>query len=248
MFAAIKHRKNKAFTLVELSIVIVIIGLIIGGVTAGMSLVRQAKIRDILNINQQVNTAFNTFKLQYNYLPGDMPNATSYWPTTRDGNNNRCLYYADTNSEAIFAWEHLNLSGIYKTSLTANSGNVFLPGVNVPQTNISEVYYGIICVNQNWTAGYAGRVLDGNFLVFGRKPPAHPNNHPWYGGFTAAEAYNADIKIDDGKPGMGIVLIHVDHTSTGDCLVDATETSPTNATYKINFTTPECHMMFRLTK
>jgi prepilin-type N-terminal cleavage/methylation domain-containing protein len=71
MFKSPPLRKIMGFTLVELSIVIVVIGLIIGVVTAGQSLVRQAQIRSVLNDVNKYKTAWNAFKLQYDALPGD---------------------------------------------------------------------------------------------------------------------------------------------------------------------------------
>ena len=66
------------FTLIELSIVLIIIGLITGGILVGRDLVHAAEIRATISQEQRYNTAVNTFKLQYGYLPGDMPpNAAS---------------------------------------------------------------------------------------------------------------------------------------------------------------------------
>jgi prepilin-type N-terminal cleavage/methylation domain-containing protein len=59
----------KAFTLVELSIVLLIIGLIIGGITAGSSLIQQAKLRSLLSDSNNVTVAINSFKIQFNYYP-----------------------------------------------------------------------------------------------------------------------------------------------------------------------------------
>ena len=61
------------FTLVELSIVLVIIGLIIGGVLVGKDLIANAEIRATVSVYQQLDAAVNTFKTKYNCLPGDCP-------------------------------------------------------------------------------------------------------------------------------------------------------------------------------
>lgn len=81
----INVRKTKAFTLIELSIVVVIIGLIVAGVVAGQSLVKQAKIRGVIQNWQKYTAAVTAFQLQYNTIPGDMPNASSYWSGAPNG-------------------------------------------------------------------------------------------------------------------------------------------------------------------
>ena len=71
--------KQKGFTLLELSIVIVIIGLIVAGISAGQSLVQQAKLRSLVSESGNILTAVNSFRMQYDALPGDMNTAQSYW-------------------------------------------------------------------------------------------------------------------------------------------------------------------------
>ena len=63
----------KGFTLIELSIVLVIIGLIVGGVLTGQDLIKAATIRAQIAQMEKYNTAVHTFQLKYGYLPGDMP-------------------------------------------------------------------------------------------------------------------------------------------------------------------------------
>src|SRR3569833_319215 len=68
-----------AFTLVELSIVLVILGLLDGGVHTGQSLIRAAELRSVTTQYQRFLTAVQTFRDKYFALPGDMTNAHSYW-------------------------------------------------------------------------------------------------------------------------------------------------------------------------
>lgn len=69
-----KTALTAAFTLIELSVVLVVIGLIVGGVLVGQDLIKAAAIRATVTQVEQFNTAANTFFGKYGYLPGDMPN------------------------------------------------------------------------------------------------------------------------------------------------------------------------------
>jgi prepilin-type N-terminal cleavage/methylation domain-containing protein len=61
------------FTLIELSIVLVIIGLIVGGVLVGQDLINASHVLAQVAQITKYNTAVNTFQLKYGYLPGDIP-------------------------------------------------------------------------------------------------------------------------------------------------------------------------------
>jgi prepilin-type N-terminal cleavage/methylation domain-containing protein len=67
-----KSLATAGFTLIELSIVLVIIGLIIGGILVGQDLIRQAEIRATISQIERYNSATNTFRGKFNALPGDM--------------------------------------------------------------------------------------------------------------------------------------------------------------------------------
>lgn len=83
------HHKS-AFSLVELSIVLVILGLLVGGVLSGRSLIRAAELRGVMTEFQQWQTAINSFKAKYNALPGDMRNATQFWGQADSGTGGQC--------------------------------------------------------------------------------------------------------------------------------------------------------------
>lgn len=74
-----KPRYWHGFSLVELSIVLVILGLLVGGVLSGKTLIRSAQIRSVgVDFNRYVAATF-AFRDKYFYFPGDMPNATRFW-------------------------------------------------------------------------------------------------------------------------------------------------------------------------
>jgi len=66
------RRKSRGFTLIELSLVLVIIGLIVGGVLVGRDLIAAAELRSQITQLVQYNTAVRTFQLKYGGLPGDL--------------------------------------------------------------------------------------------------------------------------------------------------------------------------------
>ena len=57
--------KNQGFSLVELAIVLVIIGLITGGILTGQELIRASELNSVASDYNKVKTAINTFQLKY---------------------------------------------------------------------------------------------------------------------------------------------------------------------------------------
>ena len=71
-----QHRKFiVGFTLIEIAIVMIVIGLVIGGVLVGRDLITSAEIRRLIKQPEQFDTAIMAFRLKYNCLPGDCKNA-----------------------------------------------------------------------------------------------------------------------------------------------------------------------------
>jgi prepilin-type N-terminal cleavage/methylation domain-containing protein len=67
--------KQYGFTLVEMGMVLAIIGFILSGILGGQSLIRSAKVNDVVAIVEDLRTATTLFKQRFNYLPGDFPAA-----------------------------------------------------------------------------------------------------------------------------------------------------------------------------
>jgi prepilin-type N-terminal cleavage/methylation domain-containing protein len=73
-------RSNQAgFTLVEIAIVLVIIGLLLGGILKGQEMITQAKIKNVINDLNGVTAALNAYQDRYKALPGDDKNAATRW-------------------------------------------------------------------------------------------------------------------------------------------------------------------------
>jgi len=145
-------KTKKGFTLVELSIVLVIIGLLIGGVLVAQSLIETAQIQKTIRQIQQVHILASQFKEKTRYLPGDLPNAYTMFSgacginaiPTSSQNSGRCNGNGDGNidwggvvMEYYIFWEHLYLMGMLDTPFTGDGytlgslANQGMPGVNI---------------------------------------------------------------------------------------------------------------------
>ena len=71
--------KQAGFTLVEIAIVLVIIGLLLGGILKGQEMITQAKIKNVVNDFNGITAAVNSYQDRYRQLPGDDLNAATRW-------------------------------------------------------------------------------------------------------------------------------------------------------------------------
>lgn len=83
-------KRQQGFTLVEIAVVLVIIGLLLGGVLKGQELITQAKIKNVANDFNGLTAAIYSYQDRYRALPGDDKNAASRWASTgiKAGNGN----------------------------------------------------------------------------------------------------------------------------------------------------------------
>src|SRR5438128_2459671 len=79
-------RCKNGFTLIEIAVVLVIIGLVAGSIVGAHSMIRSAQMRNVLVELDNYTKAIGEFQDRYKQLPGDMPYASSYWPGVVDGN------------------------------------------------------------------------------------------------------------------------------------------------------------------
>jgi prepilin-type N-terminal cleavage/methylation domain-containing protein len=214
---------QRAFSLVELSIVLVILGLLIGGILSGQSLIRAAELRSISTDYNRYVTATQTFRDKYFALPGDMSNATSFWLATAscpgtagtgtqtcNGNGNGMIEttgLASQYTEVFTFWQHLANAGLIEGSYTGISGpnNTWdASPTNSPMTKISTVGVSIIYLAPQNTAAvqwFAGNY--GNTFYIGGKMGAWEYRN---GFLKPEEMWNIDTKMDDGKPASGKIL------------------------------------------
>lgn len=222
---------NRAFSLVELSIVLVILGLLTGGVLTGQSLIHASRLRAVTVQHSEFRSAVLAFRDKYMAVPGDMSNATLFWskdnaacsghsgaagtPGTCNGNGNGIIdndfTYGVTNEGAQF-WRHLVLSGLISGSyagVNASTCNSMTPGTNIPASKLYPSAGYAVIHHSNTSGLNTGlyRRYFGNFIMMGSPHYSCVNyGFLWGNAISAIDAYNIDMKIDDGIPFSGYML------------------------------------------
>src|SRR3972149_5607693 len=124
------QKRQRGFTLVEIAIVLVIIGLLLGGILKGQEMITQARIKNVINDFNGITAAYASYQDRYRAIPGDDGGALTRWtlpagpatsPTAGNGNVEG-LYGAGTatpEAETRLFWWHLRQAG-------------FIPGATNP--------------------------------------------------------------------------------------------------------------------
>jgi prepilin-type N-terminal cleavage/methylation domain-containing protein len=131
-----RNSAEAGFTLVEIAIVLVIIGLLLGGILKGQEMITQAKIKNIINDFNGVTVAVTSYQDRYRAIPGDDQNATTRWttqaPASGNGNGIIAGFYKDNDTtgtggapaataESNLFWQHLRIAG-FVPGLTTGTG------------------------------------------------------------------------------------------------------------------------------
>jgi len=233
----IPPRQNDCgFTLIELSIVLVIIGLITGGILVGRDLIAAASVRAQVTQIEKYSSAVNTFRNKYGYIPGDMPDpaATQFGfsaiaprgTLTGQGDGNGILQSGtgSPNRDAFGGeggtfWVDLSTAKLIDGNFTTAS-ETFSPAggtVSVTTTQVGSYLPPARLGQSNyvyvWSGGWQSRnVITGDgrnyFGVSGIYECCNGGNGEGTANMaiTPIQAFNIDQKVDDGLPQYGRVI------------------------------------------
>ena len=259
---------KKGFSLIELSIVLVIVGLLVGGVLAGKSLIRASELRSVTSDLRRYQTATMAFRDKYFQLPGDISNATSFWPAadagdgvgtdcydtnnsaaTCNGNGDGKIYPGSGNyttewNEITRVWQHLAFSGLVEGTYTGVSTSAVgsamrsTSGVNIPAAKLAGGGYRMNYRNN--PSGISNQFpIVATVIYFGEwSDDSTPQTI-----LTAEETWNIDTKLDDGMPGTGNVRSGLNNTGLPNCVDSDTASS---AAYFFSNSSVGCWISYKI--
>lgn len=250
---------QQGFSLVELAVVLVILGLVAGAITVGANLIRNAELRNTVAELDGFDKGYTYFREKYKSVPGDMVDATDAWgvragtgndTTCRDtkgsyngtcnGNGDNKVDETNSNStifERFLFWQHLSLAGFIDGRYTGASGTASafdrIPGVNTPLLSIGAQYH-ITPVYLGTFSGngqYFDSIFNANTLLMGDYA------------LKPEELWSVDTKIDDGLPVSGKVRsLKASASWSPNC----TTSDATSAAYNTTNMTKTCILLYLL--
>jgi prepilin-type N-terminal cleavage/methylation domain-containing protein len=187
----VSRSKAKGFTLVEIAIVLVIIGLLLGGILKGQEMITQAKIKNSIADFSGISAAYYGYQDRYRAIPGDDPNATTRWaaagtlPAASAGDGNGIvtgtynLSPCVAGTESCSWWDHLRRAGFVAGSGVLQPTNAFAGQIGVETGNGAAPPVAVL-------GGFSG------LIVCSANIPDKV-------------AIAMDTQMDDGLPGTGTV-------------------------------------------
>lgn len=212
-------RSRSGFTLIELSIVLVILAIAAGGILIGVEILRAARIRSVLNENEVYTQSLRTFKDRYKFYPGDFPGARRLWGEL-DADEADCIITesergstatCDGNGDGV-------IGGIGTGSYATNSAQLyemFRAWQHLANAELLTGYFTGVPYASAAVTAYASAPLrdENSAAVFGQNAPqsAFRTGTGWNIG-TVWGLYNS-CNNDPGEGLDGNVLVFASHAS-----------------------------------
>ncbi|MFN7662768.1 MAG: type II secretion system protein [Alphaproteobacteria bacterium] len=202
-------KDERGFSLIEIAIALIVVGLILGGVLKGQELIENAKLNVVARNVDMYRVAIHLFNDTYGGWPGDFHLASSHiHPSLRNGQNDGIIGGQGLNplDEAGNVWTHLSRSGLIGDVGQLPSQGYAKGGQGVPQEKIG----GVITVQHD---PYPD--MPGPWLVLGRENGAHGDGAL----LTPQQAQILAQKMDSRDPTSGRVRGHAGaNVSAEDCI------------------------------
>ncbi|MBF0179410.1 MAG: prepilin-type N-terminal cleavage/methylation domain-containing protein [Magnetococcales bacterium] len=208
-----KTRRAAGFTLIEIAIVVVIIGLLLGGILKGQEMVSNARVHHLMDQGAATRAAILGFSDRFHALPGDYALATRNIPGARvngDGNG-RVGGDPDVASqdggraratEIAAVWEHLSKAGFLTGAYDGNPAGVAGPWSCAPGTCLVNAFNGGLVLAHDRQHYHADPGNPANYKG------GIARNQLTTGPFVPVEVMaELDRKGDDGDPAHGFLLI-----------------------------------------
>lgn len=200
------RRHQSGFTLIEIAIVLVIIGLLLGGILKGQELINSARVKNLASDFRNIPLYIYGYQDKFKALPGDDKNANTHvsgtvatTPLPATGRGNGAIDGAwdspTSTDESYLFWQHVRLAGL-APGPTATGGTGFLP------TNTVGGAIGI-----QSAAPFTG--LNGTYFICST-------------GILGKFAEQLDSQLDDGNTSTGSMMAGTTLPTAEATLVDST--------------------------
>jgi prepilin-type N-terminal cleavage/methylation domain-containing protein len=254
------RRSCCGFTLIELSIVLVIIGLIVGGVLVGQDLIQAAAVRSQVAQLDSYEAAVHTFRIKYNGIPGDFASnkAASFGMQARSGANGHgdgdgvlefCtpgVFNNYAGCENVLFWRDLSFASLIDGSFTTGTDAVatmttaqvpsYLPRAKIGNENSILILH--------YDAFFPAFPVQDYYVVTGVTSTDGVGNYALVNRITPDQAYRIDVKMDDGLGGLGIIIGRSGsdfNAANGLCNLYVAP-----FTYNLATTSPSCQLLVKL--
>jgi prepilin-type N-terminal cleavage/methylation domain-containing protein len=213
-------QKQSGFTLIEIAIVLVIIGLLLGGVMKGQELINSAKVKNLAADFKNTSLYIYSYQDKFRSLPGDDPSAASHVSGATvaaeintgelgngrvDGAWDSTANVANKTNESYLFWQHVRLTGIATGITNVNDA------IGYPQRNTLGGLVGITnstaTDNPIYTAG--GTILKGAYIICSSN-------------IQGKFAKQLDIMMDDGATNTGSMMTQTPGAKTAEAAPDDT--------------------------
>ena len=196
---AMKLNKSSGFTLIELAIVLVIIGLLLAGVLRGQELINSAKVKNLANDFKNIPVYLYAYQDRFRAIPGDDHAANTHVngvnasssAQSQNGVIQGAWNSQSTADESYLFWQHVRLAGFAAGSTDANNANTYV------QRNAEGGQVGVTSV-ASLTAVTTG-ALNGAYTICSD-------------GIIGRFATQLDATLDDGAGNTGAMRILVNGT------------------------------------